>query len=53
MSDKDQQNLYELQAEVIKAVAHPVRIAIVDFLMDREKCLCDILTHVGAQRSNV
>ena len=53
MSDKDQQNLYELQAEVIKAVAHPVRIAIVDFLRDREQCVCDIVTHVGAQRSNV
>ena len=53
MIDKDQQDLYELQAEVIKAVAHPVRIAIVDFLRDQEQCVCDIVTHVGAQRSNV
>ena len=53
MIDKDQQDLYELQAEVIKAVAHPVRIAIVDFLRDQEQCVCDIVTRVGAQRSNV
>jgi len=53
MSDKEQQDLYGLQAEVIKAVAHPVRIAIVDFLKEQEQCVCDIVTHVGAQRSNV
>lgn len=53
MIDREQQDLYELQAEVIKAVAHPVRIAIVEFLRDQEQCVCDIVTHVGAQRSNV
>ena len=53
MINQEQQSLFELQAEVIKAVAHPVRIAIVDFLKDREQCVCDIVTHVGAQRSNV
>jgi len=53
MIDQGQQELFEHQAEVIKAVAHPVRIAIVDFLKDREQCVCDIVTHVGAQRSNV
>jgi DNA-binding transcriptional ArsR family regulator len=53
MIDNEQQDLYELQAEVIKAVAHPVRIAIVEFLKDQEQCVCDIVTHVGAQRSNV
>jgi DNA-binding transcriptional ArsR family regulator len=53
MINQAKQGLYEHQAEVIKAVAHPVRIAIVDFLKDREQCVCDIVTHVGAQRSNV
>ncbi|MCP4454332.1 MAG: winged helix-turn-helix transcriptional regulator [Planctomycetes bacterium] len=53
MIDQEQQTVYELQAEVIKAVAHPVRIAIVNFLQGREQCVCDIVTHVGAQRSNV
>jgi len=42
-----------MQANVIKAVAHPVRLAIVDFLKDGEQCVCDIALHVGAERSNV
>jgi len=53
MIDKKQQSLYEHQAEVIKAAAHPVRIAIVNFLSEQEQCVCDIVTHVGAERSNV
>lgn len=44
---------YELQAEVINGVAHPIRLAIVDLLRDGEVCVCDIATAVGAERSNV
>ena len=53
MINQEKRDLYGCQAEVIKAVAHPVRIAIVDFLRDQEQCVCDIVTHVGAERSNV
>jgi ArsR family transcriptional regulator len=45
--------MYELKAEIIAAAGHPIRLAIVDFLRDGEQCVCDIATHVGAQRSNV
>ena len=45
--------LFEKQAEIAKAVAHPLRIAIVDFLKDGEKCVCDIAEHIGSERSNV
>ena len=45
--------LYEMKAEVIQAIAHPIRLAIVDYLADGEQCVCDIAEHVGAQRSNV
>jgi DNA-binding transcriptional ArsR family regulator len=45
--------LFEKQAEIAKAVAHPLRIAVVDFLKDGEKCVCDIAEHVGSERSNV
>ncbi|HAU38832.1 MAG TPA: transcriptional regulator [Phycisphaerales bacterium] len=47
------QRLYRLKAEVISAAGHPIRLAILDFLRDGEKCVCDIARHVGAQRSNV
>jgi DNA-binding transcriptional ArsR family regulator len=44
---------YELQAEVIQALAHPIRLAIVDLLRGGEVCVCDIAVAVGAERSNV
>ncbi len=51
--NKKKRLLFERQAEVVKAVAHPVRIAIVDFLESRPRCVCDIAEHVGSERSNV
>ena len=45
--------LFEKQAEIAKAIAHPLRIAIVDFLKDGEQCVCDIAEYVGSERSNV
>jgi ArsR family transcriptional regulator len=53
MTDTDRNLLFERQAEIAKAVAHPLRIAVVDFLKDGEKCVCDIAEHVGSERSNV
>jgi len=53
MSDKSKQLLYERQAEIAKAIAHPLRTAIVDFLKDGEQCVCDIAEYVGSERSNV
>ncbi|HUS57111.1 MAG TPA: metalloregulator ArsR/SmtB family transcription factor [Planctomycetota bacterium] len=50
--NRDTRKLYEMKAEVIQAIAHPIRLAIVDFLADGEQCVCDIAAHVGAQRSN-
>jgi ArsR family transcriptional regulator len=47
------QLLFEKQAEVVKAIAHPLRIAIVDFLKNGEQCVCDIAEYVGSERSNV
>ncbi|MGN6368217.1 MAG: ArsR/SmtB family transcription factor [Phycisphaerae bacterium] len=46
-------DLYERKAEIIKAVAHPLRVAVVDFLKEGEKCVCEIAGHVGSERSNV
>lgn len=51
--DADTKKLYELKAEIIQAAAHPIRLAIIDFLVDGEQCVCDIVDYVDAQRSNV
>jgi len=53
MLSKKKQLLFEKQAQIVKASAHPLRIAILDFLRDGEKCVCDIAGHVGSERSNV
>jgi ArsR family transcriptional regulator len=53
MLSKKQQILFEKQAEVAKAIAHPLRVSIVSFLKDGEQCVCDIADHIGAERSNV
>jgi ArsR family transcriptional regulator len=53
MLDKDKQLLFDKQAEIAKAIAHPLRIAVVDFLKDGEQCVCDIAEYVGSERSNV
>jgi DNA-binding transcriptional ArsR family regulator len=53
MLSKDRQALFNRQAEVVSAVANPLRIAIVDFLKGGEQCVCDIARHIGSERSNV
>ncbi len=45
--------LYEKQAEVAAAIAHPIRLAILDFLRDEEQCVCDIARAVASERSNI
>jgi ArsR family transcriptional regulator len=53
MLNKQKRLLFEKQAEVAKAIAHPLRMAIVDFLQNGEQCVCDVAEHVGSERSNV
>ncbi len=53
MSDFKKQLLFEKQAEVAKAIAHPLRIAIIDFLKGGEQCVCDIAENIGSEQSNV
>ena len=53
MISKNKQLLLEKQASVLKAISHPVRIAVADFLKDGEQCVCDIAEFVGSERSNI
>ena len=45
--------LLDKQASVLKAISHPIRIAIAEFLKDGEQCVCDIAEFIGAERSNI
>jgi len=53
MLDAKKRLLFARQAEVIKATAHPLRIAIVEYLKGGEQCVCDIAEYVDSERSNV
>lgn len=53
MLDAEQKKIYAMMAQVIAAAGHEIRLAILDYLRDGEKCVCDIADHVEANRSNV
>lgn len=52
MNRKVQQR-YEARARVLKALAHPSRLLIVDELARRERCVCELQQMVGADMSTV
>lgn len=45
--------IYELQAEISKTMAHPIRLALLHCLKDEEKTVNDLAVTIGASQSNV
>lgn len=45
--------VFEKQANIAKAIGHPVRVAVLEFLKDGERCVCDISDAVCAERTNL
>lgn len=45
--------LYESRAQVIKAMAHPTRLFIIDQLSKGERCVCELTEMIGADISTV
>ena len=48
-----QQARYEARARIIKALAHPARLLIVDELAKQPLCVCDVRDLVGSDLSTV
>lgn len=44
---------YDARARIVKALAHPTRLFIVDELSKRERCVCELTEMVGADISTV
>ena len=53
MLNDNQLLLFEKQAQIAKAIGHPLRVGILHFLEGGEQCVCDIAEHLGSERSNV
>ena len=45
--------LYDARARIIKALAHPTRVFLVDELSRGERCVCELTEMVGADMSTV
>jgi DNA-binding transcriptional ArsR family regulator len=44
---------YEYQAALLKALAHPVRLQILDILRDGEQCVCHIEAVLGLRQAYI
>jgi DNA-binding transcriptional ArsR family regulator len=44
---------YRKRSEIIKALSHPTRLFIIDFLSEGEKCVCEIVEQVGVDTSTI
>jgi ArsR family transcriptional regulator len=51
--DTQTQARFEARAAVIKAMAHPTRLFIVDELSHSERCVCELTEMIGADMSTV
>ena len=45
-------NSLEYSAEVLKAIAQPTRLRIIELLRDGEHCVCEIFPAIGHEQSN-
>jgi ArsR family transcriptional regulator len=51
--DRDVKARYEAKARVLKAMAHPTRLFVVDQLAKGERCVCELTEMVGDDVSTV
>lgn len=50
---QEQKNVYKIKSEVFKALAHPVRVAILDLLINGEKTVEQISKDLSEKQSNI
>lgn len=51
--DTDTKARFEMRAQVVKALAHPTRLFIVEELSKQEYCVCELTDMIGADTSTV
>ena len=51
--DAKTQARFDARAKVLKALAHPTRLFIVDALSNKEHCVCELTAMIGADVSTV
>ena len=48
-----EERVLELKAEILKALAQPTRMKILECLRDGEKCICEIIPAINGEQSNI
>ena len=51
--DRNTRTRFEARAKIIKAMAHPTRLFLIDELSKGERCVCELTGMVGADVSTV
>ncbi len=51
--EQPQHNIYEIQAELCKVFASPIRIEILNLLQDKEKTVTELVALLGVPKANV
>jgi ArsR family transcriptional regulator len=48
-----EERIVELKAEVLKALAQPTRLKILELLRNGERCICEIVPAINGEQSNI
>ena len=48
-----EEQIIELKAEILKAMAQPTRLKILECLRKGEKCICEIVPAIDGEQSNI
>ena len=49
----DNKTILEQKVAILKGIAHPVRLAVVEALADHEMCVCDIANVLSMSKSSI
>lgn len=53
VNKSDQQKIFQMQCEICKALAHPLRMAIVDHLKGKEAAAADLIACLETSKANL
>ena len=48
-----EERVLELKAEILKALAQPTRLKILELLRNGERCICEIVPAINGEQSNI
>jgi DNA-binding transcriptional ArsR family regulator len=48
-----EERVIELKADILKALAQPTRLRILELLREGEKCICEIVPALNGEQSNI